>query len=247
MSQRLWLIGIIADVAAVAAVLAGSALNIAVVVGAVALLLGGVQLVTSLGKPVDRWVLLAVAGIVAGAVTITLVVTRSLDDPAQAGSTTAGTTTTSAAAGPTTEATQQSTQQSTQKNTRVEPAPATPEISRMSGDHPIHLTDDYALDLDSQESVWIAQPNEGTGSGQDLKYDASYLWASAGIAPAKAESTFEECLRAGYVGYIGAEDLVTDAAFCVKTNTGAHARIVIRAMKDQQMTLDVVVWQKPTG
>lgn len=238
MSQRLWLIGIVADVAAVVAVLAGSARTIAVVVGVVALLLGTVQLVTSVGKPVDRWVLLAVAGIVAGAVTVTLVVDRALvDPPAPASGATSGTTTTSAATQPTTDA--------VQPTSRSKSAPATPEISRATGDKPIRLTEDYGVDLDSRDPVWIAHPRDGE-SGQDLYYDASYLWAPSDIAPVTAEATFEDCQRAGYEGNVGASGFVKDAAFCVKTNTGAHARIVIVAMESGQATLDIVVWQKPT-
>lgn len=238
-SQQLWLIGIVADVAAVLAVLAGSAQNIAVVVGAVTLLLGAVQLATSRGKPVDRWVALAVVGIVAGAVTITAVVSRSwVDRPTHAsGSTSAATTTTtSASAKPTTSATEPTTTKSTSAATGV---------SRMSSDKPILLTGGYTVDLDSQAADWGAK-RAGDTSRHDLRYD-TYLWAAVDIASATAQATLDDCVRAGYHSYINAEKLVPDAAFCVKTTSGAFARIVITAVDHgSQLTLDVVVWQKQT-
>lgn len=240
-SQRLWLISIVADVAAVLAVLAGSGQNIAVVVGAVALLLGAVQLATSLGAPVDRWVVLAVVGIVAGAVTITVVVSRSLvDTPTQASGVTSGATTT------TTSATAEPTTSEAQPTTTTRPTSAAPAVSRTSGNKPILLTDDYTVDLDSHEPDWGAERVEDSSGGYDLNYSASYLWAAKDIAPATAQATVDDCVRAGYHSYIGASDLVTDAAFCVKTTSGGYARVVIIAKDSGQLTLDVVVWQKQT-
>lgn len=241
MSQRLWLLGIVADVAAVLAVLAGSAQNIATVVGLVALMLGAVQLAASLGKPVDRWVVLAVVGIVAGAVTITVVISRSLmDTPTQANGVTSGATTT------TDSTTAEPTTSETQPTTTTRSTPATPAVSRASGDKPILLTENYTVDLDSHEPAWGAKRMEDSAGGDDLRYDASYLWAANDIAPATAQATFDDCVRAGYRSHIGASDLVTDAAFCVKTTRGVYARIVLIAMESEQLTLDVVVWQKHT-
>jgi len=237
-SQRLWLIGIVADVAAVLTVLAGSARNTAVVVGSVALLLGAVQLVTSRGKPVDRWVLLAVVGIVAGAVTITVVVDRSLvGTPAQASGTTFDTTTTTAAT-----TTKPATSEA-HPNTTTKSTSAAPGVSRTSGDKPILLTSGHSVDLDSQEPDWGVQSGATTGSGNDLKYSSGYLGATEEIALVTAQATLDDCVRAGYHDVIGTE---TDAAYCVKTNKGAFARIVIIAKDSAQLTLDVVVWQKQT-
>ncbi|MBB5960168.1 hypothetical protein FHS29_006791 [Saccharothrix tamanrassetensis] len=235
MSQRLWLIGIVADVAAVLAVLAGSTRNIVVVVGAVALLLGTVQLITSRGGPVDKWVFLAVIGIVAGAVTITAVVSRSpADTPPDAGSPTVGGTTRAAElSGPVVQPT-------------ATTAPAAPVIGRESGPTPLQLTDDHAVDLDSREPDWDAD-REAVPGKYDLRYDGGYLWTSEEIAPVKPDATPTTCATAGYDDDIPADDLDVGAAFCVKTTGGAVARIVIRDKGGDpgKLTLDVVVWKKP--
>lgn len=243
MAQRVWwLVSVIADVAAVLTVFASSAQTIAVVFGVVALLLGLLQLGKSLGKPVDRWVLFAVAGIVAGAVTIAVVTTRSVvERPAQASGGTSGGTTT---AGP---ALAEPTASELPPTTTLRSNSAAPGIRRTSGDKPILLTDGYAVDLDSQEPNWGANRLIDV-PGRDLYYSAGTLWADKDLAPATAQATLDDCVRAGYRPHNGNIELANDAAFCVKTTSGAYARIVITAVdsRGNQLTLDVVVWQRPT-
>lgn len=243
MSQRLWPISILADVAAVVALLMSSTQNVAVVIAAVALLLGVVHLWASFGRPVDRWVVLSVIGIVAGAVLITVVVTRSLlavpdqpsgqatDLPPRSDSTTAAPTTRQPAA----------TSASPTSSTSADPA-----VSRETGDKPIVLTSGHALDLDSSEPLWVAK-RTGDSSGQDLEYSSGTLYAREDIALTTAQATFEDCVRAGYYSSISTNDVATGDAFCVKTTSGAYGRIVVREAYDpQQLTLDVVVWKKPS-
>ncbi|MEV0703120.1 hypothetical protein AB0I53_35100 [Saccharopolyspora sp. NPDC050389] len=241
--QRLWPISILADVAAVVALLMSSTQNVAVVIAAVALLLGVVHLWASFGRQMDRWVVLSIIGVVAGAVLITVVATRALlavpDQPS--GQAADQTRQSDSTAEPTTPKPPATTSASPTSSASGDPA-----ISRESGDKPIVLTSGYALDLDSSEPLWVAKPTKDY-SGQDLEYGGGYLYADWHVAPATAQATFEDCVRAGYHSYVNSYDLVTGAAFCVKTSNGTYGRIVVRDNQEsQQLTLDVVVWKKPS-
>jgi hypothetical protein len=71
------IIAIVADVSALAAVAAG--LTVALIVfGLVAVLMGTIQLWGRRHKPLDRWAAFAIATVVAGAVTLTVVVDRAV-------------------------------------------------------------------------------------------------------------------------------------------------------------------------
>ncbi|MER7082740.1 hypothetical protein SAMN02982929_04670 [Saccharopolyspora kobensis] len=250
-AQRLWPIGIVADIAAVVTLVTGSRTILAVVVAAVALVLGVVHLAASLGKPVDRWVIVSVAGIVAGAVVITAVVTQSLhalttqptgqaisDSPPQSSSNPAE---------PTTPPPSTNSTPTTSPSTPIGSHPTSPAIKRETGTDPIVLTSGYSLDLDSEEPIWVAKKT-GESSGHDLENSSGYVYAADDLAPAAADSTFEDCVRAGYVDYLSSSDLETGSAFCVKTTSGTYARVVVRDSQDYatQLTLDVVVWNKPS-
>ncbi|MFI0466481.1 hypothetical protein ACH347_20570 [Saccharopolyspora sp. 5N102] len=243
MHQRLWPISILADVAAVVALLMSSTQNVAVVIAAVALLLGVVHLWASFGRQMDRWVVLSIIGVVAGAVLITVVATRSLvavPAPPSGQATELPPQTGPATAAPTTR------QPSTTSASPTSSIPVDPAVSRESGDKPIVLTGGYALDLDSSDPLWVTKPTKDY-SGQDLEYSSGYLYADWHVAPATAKATFEDCVRAGYHSYVNSNYLVTGAAFCVKTSDGNYARIVVRDNQEsQQLTLDVVVWKTPS-
>ncbi|WP_190817430.1 DUF308 domain-containing protein [Saccharopolyspora pogona] len=243
MSKRLWPISILADVAAVVALLMSSTQNVAVVIAAIALLLGVVHLWASFGKPVDRWVVLSVVGIVAGAAMIAVVATRSLlavPDQASGQATDLPHQTSPTTPNPTTPRQPATTSASQTSSTSADPA-----VGRESGDKPIVLTSGYALDLDSAEPLWVAKRTEDS-SGHDLENSSGYLYAREDIAVATAQATFEDCVRAGYYSSISSNYLVTGAAFCVKTTTGAYGRIVVRDAQGSKLVLDVVVWKKPS-
>lgn len=247
-SQRLSLIGIVADIAAVLAVLTGPTLNLVLVVGLVALVLGVVQLTTSLGKVVDRWVLLAVVGIAAGATTVAVVVSRSLMDvPASAGDATAvAASTTESAIAPTPSTSVPATTTATSSSaSAAEPTPSTSTTSggirRESGDEPVVLPTGQSIDLDSSQPDW---GQSAFRPGNDLQYSGNNL-STLGAAPASAQVTVNDCMAlTAYRIWVFADELDTGTVFCAKTNEGAYARLTIIARTDEQLTLDLVVWQK---
>ncbi|SDM46180.1 hypothetical protein [Allokutzneria albata] len=249
-SQRLWLVGVVADVAAVVTLLASSTGDVAVVLGIVALLLGTVQLVASFGKPVDRWVVLAVVGIVAGAVTMTVVITRGVVTPApQAGGGTPVPSTTAVSSPATT----------SQPATTSKPVPTTrppsvtgtarPAEKRVS-DKPVLLTEGYTLDLDSDGLDWGSTPLSSNPSGpHDLRYSAYSLLAPKHLAPVKRDATFEDCVTAGYREHVyGSAEIGPGKAFCVKTTEGSYARVVVTEVDPGvQVAMTVLVWQPSTS
>lgn len=226
-----WLlpISLVADVSAVVTVLSGSASTAALVIGVVALLIGAGLVVAKIGKPVDRVVLLAVVGIIAGTAAVTVVTTRALTDvPGQAsGATTSSPVTT--------------TQATTTPPTTSQ---QTGGVKRKSEDKPVQLTQGYGVDLDSTELNWgSARTGSPDAARHDLKYDGSYLWAAADLAPAKADATLEDCIRAGYKRYANYEEVVPDAVFCVKTNGSSFARVrLVSVDSGDLLQLDVLVW-----
>ncbi|WP_434452498.1 hypothetical protein [Lentzea sp. E54] len=233
-----WLlpVSLVADVSAVVTVLSGSASTAALVIGVVALLIGAGLVVAKIGKPVDRVVLLALVGIIAGTAAVTVVTTRALTDvPGQAsGATTSSPVTTTGSPVTTTQAT--TTPPTTSQQTGG--------VKRKSEDKPVQLTQGYGVDLDSAELNWgSARTGSPDAARHDLKYDGSYLWAAADLAPAKADATVEDCIRAGYKRYAKYEEVVPDAVFCVKTNSNSFARVRLASVDSGDLLqLDVLVW-----
>ncbi|GAA4614126.1 hypothetical protein [Saccharopolyspora hordei] len=247
--QRLWPVGIVADVAAVVTLLTGPTTALALVIAAVALLLGAVHLVSSYGKRVDQWVLVAVVGVVAGAAVITAIATQSLlaatspTPPAQPPSPPAGT----AAPAPSSAAATTSSAPTTSSS--VPNGSITPPVRRETGDHPIVLTDGYALDLDSTDPLWPAE-EALKSSDEDLVNYSGDLHARNDLAPATPDATYADCVRAGYVDTVESSSLRPGAAFCVKTDDGAYARVVVRSFRNSsdsayRMELDITVWEQP--
>ncbi|RKT82457.1 hypothetical protein SAMN05421805_12230 [Saccharopolyspora antimicrobica] len=243
MAQWLWPIGLIADVAAVATLLSGSTKVLVVVLAAVALLLGTTLLATSFGKPVGWRVVVSVTGIVAGAVVIAVVATQALTVPVNVNADgqhhPVDTPSTEQPAPP-------SSAPVTASAPPTESPASDPAVKRQSGDKPIVLTSRYGLDLDSDAQYWITESSGDSSSSQDLTYDGYYLNAPWHLAAATPEATFEDCVRAGYRSYTDMNALEANSALCVKTSSGAYARVVITEKKSSQLTLDVVVWNKPS-
>ncbi|MER7014328.1 hypothetical protein ABT324_23130 [Saccharopolyspora sp. NPDC000359] len=239
MAQRLWPIGIVADVAAVVTLVSGSKTILAAVIAAVALLLGVVHLAANVGKLVDRWVIVSVAGIVAGAVVITVIVTQSVHGVVAPPNG-------QAASPPTSSPAPHSPAPTPPSSAPISTDPAAPPVKRQTGDDPIVLTSAYSLDLDSDDPLWVAKKDEGT-SGSDLRNSSGTLYAPDDLAPVPADATYEDCVRAGYVDYLSSSDIEPGTAFCVKTSGGAYARVIIRDSQDEatRLTLDVVVWEEP--
>ncbi|MFB9906955.1 hypothetical protein [Allokutzneria oryzae] len=245
-SQRLWLVGIIADVAAVVTLVASSTGDVAVVLGLVALLLGTVQLVASFGKPVDRWVVLAVVGIVAGAVTVTVVVTRGVVDTSTKASGSAAVPSTTVPA-TTAKPSASSTTSEPPSSTTPPPVPVTstksPAEKRVSN-RPVLLTDGYSVDLDSDSLDWGSKRGSVYLSEEaDLGYDLGSLTAIRDMAPVKPDATFDDCVTAGYRRSSSGAELRPGKAFCVKTTEGAFARVVIiHTDTRDQIAMNVLVW-----
>lgn len=237
------LLGIAANAAGVASFLANPAPLITAFIAVAAVLLGTMLLWTSFGKPVGVKVILAVVVIVVGAVLLSMIITRSaLPAPGgpKPGAAQSPSTSTSRNEAPVTSAPPTSSPSS--------PAPADPAqagISRSTGDQPIVITDGYVLDIDSQEHYWVAKPSEEV-TGEDLNFSSSYLTADEDLATATAEATLDDCVRAGYHPYAESDGLTTGSAFCVKTTGGTYARVIVRDRQNSQLTLDVVVWEKPS-
>ncbi|MDA3649267.1 hypothetical protein LZ318_14825 [Saccharopolyspora indica] len=242
-AQRLWPVGLIADVAAVVTLVSGSTKVLVVVIAAVALLLGAVSLATTFGKPVGWRVVASVTGIVAGAVVITVVATQALTVPPNGQATGQH----HAVDTPATE--QPSPPSSAPVTTSAPPTGSTsadPAVKRQSGDKPIVLTSEYGLDLDSDDEPWIAEEPDGTTTRYDLVLNSGSLDARGDIASADAGATLDACMRAGYHDYVSTTQLEPGATFCVKTSSGTYARIVVRDFQDSaELTLDVLVWNKP--
>ena len=231
-----WLlpISLIADVSAIVTVLSGSASTAALVIGVVALLIGAGLVVARIGKPVDKVVLLAVLGIVAGTAAVTVVATRAVTDVrGQASGTTNPATTTG---------TGSSTAPTTTTTTTPPPSQEAPGIKRTSKDRLVQLASWYGVDLDSTALDWGAVKTNQSDERYDLSYDGYTLTAREDLAPAKAGATLDDCVTAGYKRSASGKELVPDQTFCVKTNGGTFARVRLAEVKGGLLALDVLVW-----
>lgn len=246
--RGLMLIGLTADVAAVFALFKDSWSVVVLVLGVVAALLSGWQLLARRGKPVDRWVLVAVVGLLAGTVAITVVATRSFTGaPGQAaGSTTPSQTSSSipsgATAGSPTGATTPTT--STTPSSSLPPSPAG--VKRETAvDKPILLTERYSLDLDSTAPDWISVPTTAqTTETEDIYYLYGSLYAKRHLALVKKpEPTRDDCVRAGYQDEYASNKFDAGSWFCVKTSEGTYGRVKVREKESGRLTLDVLVWE----
>lgn len=254
LSQRLWPISILADIAAVVALLTSSTHNIALVIASLALVLGTVHLWIAFGRTVDRWVIFSIVAIVAGASLITAVATSAMITRAQAGSPT-NSGKPSQAPQPSQSSDQPAHIPSTsspvttpqESSPPSEPAGGDPSIARASGDKPIALTPYYALDLDSREPYWIAKYSSSSSNpnlSDDLKNASGTLTAPYHLAyMGSKQATLDDCIRAPYKSYSGFEEVVTGAVFCVRTSEGAYGRITLLRAEEQQLMLDAVVWR----
>lgn len=235
-----WLlpISLVADVSAVLTVLSGSASTATLVIGVVALLIGVGLVLAKIGKPVDKLVLLAVVGIVAGTAAVSVVATRALTNGPDLASGPSSPASTGSTAGSSATPTNPTSQQSS-----AAPQEA-PGVRRTSGDKPVQLTPNYGIDLDSSAVDWgAARTGTSDASKHDVYYDGGYLWAGLDLAPVKKDATLEDCVRAGYKRYTKSEEVIPDATFCVKTNGKAFARVRLdKVDQGDLLVLDILVW-----
>ncbi|GHH36976.1 hypothetical protein GCM10017774_24980 [Lentzea cavernae] len=213
--------------------LSGSASTAALVIGAVALLIGAGLVVGKIGKPVDKVVLLAVVGIIAGTAAVTVVATRAATStPGRA------LETSNSSPVPTTGSSTVPT-----ATTTSAPPQEAPGVKRTSKDRLVQLTRGYGVDLDSAALDWGAvRTNEGD-QRYDLSYDGYSFAAREDLAPVKAGATFDDCVAAGYKSQVSGQDVAPDATFCVKTNGRTFARVRLTEVKTGDLlVLDVLVW-----
>ncbi|MEV6712229.1 hypothetical protein AB0M48_09300 [Lentzea sp. NPDC051208] len=241
-----WLlpVSLVADVSAIVTVLSGSASTAALVIGVVALLIGAGLVAAKIGKPVDKVVLLAVVGIIAGTAAVTVVATRALTVvPGQAsGTTTSGSTTTTASSTGTGSSPAVPT-----PTTTPPPSQEAPGVKRTSKDRLIQLTRGYGVDLDSGALDWGAVRTNASDERYDLSYDGYNLIARGHLAPVKADATLDDCVSAGYKSSMSGKEIAPDATFCVKTNGKTFARVRLADVKSGELlALDALVWSPKT-
>lgn len=241
-----WLlpVSLVADVSAVLTVMSGSASTATLVIGVVALLIGVGLVLAKIGKPVDKVVLLAVVGIVAGTAAVSVVTTRAftpIRGQASDTSTSSSDATTGSSTTPTTTTT--TTPQPPSSAPQEEPG-----VKRKSGDKPIQLTDSYGVDLDSAELDWGATRTSSSDiSRLDLSYDGFNLSAPGDLATVRTDATLEDCIRAGYKRYVSRTSLGPEGTFCVKTNGKSFARVQLtKKSTNELLVLDVLVWAPAT-
>lgn len=236
-----WLlpVSLVADVSAIVTVLSGSASTTALVIGVVALLIGAGLVAARIGKPVDKVVLLAIVGIIAGTAAVTVVATRALTvvSGQVAGAASSGPTTT------TLPSTNTGTSPAARTTTTTPPPQEAPGVRRTSKDRLIQLTQGYGVDLDSTALDWGAVRTNESDQRYDLSYDGYNLTAREDLAPVKADATLDDCVSAGYKRSVNGKEIAPDATFCVKTNGGTVARVRLADVRSGELlVLDALVW-----
>ncbi len=196
----------------------------------------------------SRWAAaLAAAVVVGGAITVGATAFRP--GVSGGGTPNESASTTAALPGPTPAITptQQSTGQAGSTTTRSpaqtsEPGPAPSfTVRRESGATPLQLADGYVADLDSRAANWDVQ----RGLSGDLRAYAGALSAGVDLSPVSGPPDYNTCrATTDYYKSINLANIDPGYTFCVRTNQGRYAHVVIRS-PSIPVTLDVTVWDPP--
>lgn len=133
--------------------------------------------------------------------------------------------------------------------TPTHPPDARPPAERRKG--PVTLTDGYAFDLDSRAGDWNTEQAEYVDFGENLDLRLfTLLDVHIGIVKVTPTAGYFDCANStGRQTEIAHEDFSVGDAFCVATDEGRWARVII-ASKETDSTsatrveMDVVVWEK---
>lgn len=223
-------IGVIADVAAVVALLIGKGDTLVIVAAVLAALIGSLLILTSKGRlATTLGLVITLAGASIAGYTFSL----SNASP-QLGARATETVTITVAAPP--------------SSGGRSPTPTTSPVEavfRETGERPITLSDQFAINLDSREPDWEHDRNP---SGLDLGYNTRKLYAPKGLRPlASPVATLADCQEATGTtpGGVPEEQLREGTTYCTETSEGRFAKVVVkrRQVDPLAVVLDVVVWE----
>lgn len=134
--------------------------------------------------------------------------------------------------------------------TPTQPADAGPPAVRRKG--PVALTDGYAFDLDSRDGDWNIERAEYVHFGENLDLRLfTLLDVHVGIVKVTSTAGYVDCANSTSRQTEIAHDQFSEGdAFCVETDEGRWARVIItsKGTDDTYSTrveMDVVVWEKP--
>lgn len=131
----------------------------------------------------------------------------------------------------------------------TQPADAGPPAERRKG--PVVLTDGYAVDFDSRDTDWNITQAEYVHFGGTLDLRLfTLLDVHVGIAKVTPSAGYFDCANSTGRQTEIAHDKFSDGdAFCVETDEGRWARVVITAKETDstystRVKMNVVVWEK---
>jgi hypothetical protein len=115
----------------------------------------------------------------------------------------------------------------------------------------VALTDGYAVDLDSRDADWNITQAEYVHFGERLDLRLfTLLDVHVGIVKVKPSAGYSACANStGQQTEIAHDEFSAGDAFCVETDEGRFARVVITAKEtdstySSRVRMDVVVWER---
>jgi hypothetical protein len=116
-------------------------------------------------------------------------------------------------------------------------------VLRQTGGHPVTISGNYSIDLDSRSANW------GVGPGRQPNGDIFVLSPTNAVFPygdfirVSERASYSDCENSTERsrGNIPDDERQANATFCVRTSDGRWARVTLRTISPK-ISVDILVW-----